>query len=88
MPSVRDAPLIYAGILLFLLALASSMLEQHFSGKAYQRQVEITQAYYAKESTETHDAAVVKRVRAIRMSAYVSFALAILISSLAMMRLH
>ena len=88
MPRVVQAPLIYLGVAAFVAALVLAMLEQHVSGKAYQRQVEITQAYYTRQSTDTHDPAAIRRVRILRKSSYIFFGLAILLSTVGMMLLR
>ena len=80
-PSAGDAPLLMAGILLFLVALILAMLEQYLSGHAYRRQREIVQDYYLLESEKSHDDMFDKWVRLARNSACVTFALAVLLAA-------
>ncbi|MEA1014179.1 hypothetical protein [Sphingosinicella sp. LY1275] len=88
MPPLVESPLIYLGIISFLAALLLAMLEQHFSAKAYQRQQEITEAYYTQQSTETHDPNALARVQRMRKGSYIFFALAVLLSTAALILLR
>ena len=80
-PNAGDAPLLMAGILLFLVALILAMLEQYLSGHAYRRQREIVQDYYLLESEKSHDDRFDRWVRLARNSACVTFALAVLLAA-------
>jgi len=80
-PRMAEAPLLFAGLLLFVIALGLAMLEQFLSGKAYRKQVTIVQKYYLQESEERYDTSFVAWVRRTRNGACLSFAFAVLVSA-------
>lgn len=87
-PNFSTAPILYLGIIGFFVALCSSLLEQWFSGKAYQKQQEVTEAYYLRKSEQTYDEISEKRVRRTQIAAFVSFGLALLFSVVGFIRLQ
>jgi hypothetical protein len=87
MPDIRHGWLLYAGIISFGLSLVAAMLEQHLSAIAYERQIEVVQAYYTKQSTEREHPVSLRRVKKARRAAYLLFALALIMSSLGLILL-
>lgn len=88
LPQVNQQPWLYIGISLFLITLLLALVEQYLSGKAYNRQVEIAQQYYLRQSDRTSDSAFVAWVRKCRNTALVTFGAAVIISTTALMTLE
>jgi hypothetical protein len=84
-PEFRHDPFLYVGLLLFLGALAAAMAEQHFSAVAHEKQIEICQAYYTKQSSTKEDVQSRRHVQWVRRGAYFLFGTALLVSSLALL---
>ncbi|HEY0626733.1 MAG TPA: hypothetical protein VGD10_08360 [Allosphingosinicella sp.] len=85
LPQFTDSPFLYIGVVGFLLALAASMAEQHYSAVAHAKQIEIVQAYYTRQSAEIEDQPSRQRVRYARRAAYALFTLSLLTSSLGLL---
>jgi|GEM_PF-6523148 len=86
-PTLRDEPLLYGGIGLFLCSLTLAMAEQMLSGKAYRRQKDIAQKYYMMESDRSSDSSFVVWLRRTRVATYFVFGFAIFISMISLMLL-
>jgi hypothetical protein len=78
MPSFDANKLFYFGVSGFVLSLVAALLEQYLSGKAYAKQVEVTQAYYLKQSVAREDSESLGRLRLARRVAYISFFLSVI----------
>jgi len=81
LPSFNRAPLVYIGIGTFLVSLLSAMLEQYLSGIAYRKQREIAINYYLLKDTKVLDGCFVKIVNLARNVSYISFIIAVVVTS-------
>lgn len=73
------------GLTALAIAVSSGFLEQHFSGKAYERQRELVIAYYQQVGTEQIDVRAVQKVPRARLFAYWCFSAGALISMLSLL---
>jgi hypothetical protein len=87
MPTFRNGPFLYVGIISFGLALVGAMAEQHFSAIAYDRQIEVVQAYYTKRSANMEHTSSRLHVKRARGAAYFFFAVALLTSSIGLINI-
>jgi ABC-type Fe3+-siderophore transport system permease subunit len=87
-PVIKDDPLLYLGIFIFLATLIMAMVEQYLSAKAYRKQSEIAQKYYLLKSPETVDKKLIRRVRFCRNLAVFLFGVAVAVSTTALMMLE
>jgi hypothetical protein len=81
-PNLISGGVLYFGFLCFGLSLFLAFLEQFLSAKAYQKQIEITQAYYRLESEEQEDKVAVKRLSFIRNLCLIVFFVAIIFTAI------
>lgn len=87
-PSFFEAPILYVGIIAFLVTLFAAMVEQVMSGKGYERQKLIAYSYYTGESHKRDDAEFVRCLRWVRRIVYTLFGLAIVLSMLGLSKLE
>lgn len=80
LPSLREGPILYLGMVGFLVALCAALAEQWLSGTAYRRQQEVTEAYYLKQSEKTYDERSSTLVRRAQATSLTFFAFALLFS--------
>jgi hypothetical protein len=77
-PSLIDGWSLYFGIILFVCALITSMLEQHFSAKAYKIHEKVIQNFYLLKNTNNSDKKPVQLVHRLRIISCIFFSSAVL----------
>ena len=77
--------LLVAGIFLVSLALVSALCEQFLSSVAYEKQIEKTDAYYTKKSTDTSAPQASRFVKYCLLTSFVTFLTGILLISTALL---
>ena len=88
LPAFRVNPPLYLGLGAFVLALASAMAEQYFSGLAYAKHIEVVQSYYLKQSETCEDEKSRSKVRIARQASYWLFASALLMTGVGLLLLE
>ncbi|NNC73788.1 MAG: hypothetical protein HKN78_13065 [Sphingomonadaceae bacterium] len=87
LPSFWANEILYFGITGFGGALLAAMAEQHYSAKAHQKQIEILEKFYFKESSETEDIASRNKVKWARRTSYLLFLLALTLTAVGLIRI-
>jgi hypothetical protein len=78
---------LYIGMVMFMVALFASMLEQHFSAQAYKLQEHIVQDFYRLFSSKDRDEESIKCVNKTRTFACIFFGMAVSASAIGLMSL-
>lgn len=84
-PVLTASPLLIAGLVLIFCALLSGLSEQFLSSLAYGKQIEKTDDYYEKRTSDVSPPALSKAVAVVLFSAFAFFLVGVLVLSVALL---